>query len=168
MAKGNSIIVSAHPRGRYLEGIVNGTPKPGTVMTIDVGVAAVAGRFTWEPAGSTASGGASQDMAADGNRQVIAILREDENQGFDVNKAYVDGTVCFLYFPMIGDELNMILENQAGTADDFVIGDKLIVDDGTGKLLISAGSVEAEPFMCLEAITDMTADTLTHVLFTGT
>ena len=50
MAKGNEIIVSSEPRGRFEECIVSGTPKPGTVIDIKPTVAAVSGRFTYEPA----------------------------------------------------------------------------------------------------------------------
>ena len=167
MAKGNEIIVTAEPKGRFAECIVVGTPKPGTVMELKVGTAAVAGRFSYEPAGTTANSGASQGMAADGNRLPIAVLLPDHLQGQLATDAYVTGTRGFLYFPVPGEELNMLIENQSGTADDFVIGSKLIVDDGTGKLLISASTPEAEPFICLEALTDLTADNLTWVLFTG-
>ena len=87
-------------------------------------------------------------MAADGNRLPIVVLLPDFLQGKTYDTAYADSARIFLYCPLPGEELNMWLENQSGTADDFVIGDKLIVDDGTGKLLISAGSPESEPFVC--------------------
>ena len=166
MAAGNCIVVSAPATGRFLEGTVVGTPKPCTCMNIVRSTASVNGRFSWEPYGTTAASGV-QGIAADGNRALIIVLREDELQGKTYNDAYVTATRGFLYCPIPGDELNMIVENQTGTTDDFVIGDKLIVDDGTGKLLISASTPECEPFYCLEAITDPTADTLTHVMFTG-
>lgn len=167
MAKGNEIIVTANPKGVFSECIVSGTPKPGTVMEFKRGVTSTTGgRWTYEPAGTTAASGV-QGMAADGNRLPIAVLLPDHTQGKTATDAYVSGTRGFLYFPVAGEELNMIIENQSGTADDFAIGDKLIVDDGTGKLLISASTPESEPFICLETITDPTADTLTWCMFTG-
>jgi hypothetical protein len=138
VAKGNECIVTSNPKG-----------------------------VTYEPAGTTASPSASEGMAADGNRLPICILLPDHLQGKTMTDAYADGDRCFLYFPALGEELNMLLENQSGTADDFIPGSKLIVDDGTGKLLISAGTPEAEPFICQETVTDMAADTLTWVVFTG-
>lgn len=167
MARGNEIIVSSEPRGRFTECFVSGTPKPGTVMELKQSVAMKSGRWTYEPAGTTANSGVTRGMAADGNRLPIAVLLPDHLQGKTASDAYADGDRGFLYFPVAGEELNMLIENQSGTADDFVIGDKLIVDDGTGKLLISASTPESEPFVCLENITDPTADTLAWCLFTG-
>lgn len=166
MARGSEIIVTADPKGHFTECTVVGTPKPGVVMGFVRGTAAVNGRFSYEPAGTTAASGV-QGMAADGNRLPIAILLPDHLQGKTPSDAYATGTRGFLYFPVAGEEFNMIIENQSGTADDFVIGDKLIVDDGTGKLLISAGTPESEPFLCLETLTDLTADNLTLVMYTG-
>lgn len=171
MAKGSEIILSANngPKGHFEEGVIGTgvTPKPGTVMEMVRGTAADGtGRFTWKPAGTDAAVGV-QGMSADGDRMAIAVLDIDHLQGKTKDDAYAAGDRCFLYFPVMGEELNMILENQSGTADDFVPGDKLIVDDGTGKLLISASTPESEPFLCLETVTDMAADTLTWVRFTG-
>jgi hypothetical protein len=167
VARGNECIVTSNPKGVFREGFISGTPKPGIVVEHKVGTALRGGRFTYEPAGTTANSGANQGMAADGNRLPICILLPDHLQGKTMNDAYADGDRCFLYYPVAGEELNMIIENQSGTADDFVAGDKLIVDDGTGKLLISAGTPEAEPFICQETATDLTADNLTWVMFTG-
>lgn len=167
MAKGNSIIVTANPKGVFDECIVSGTPSPGTVMELKTGVALSNGRWTYEPAGTTAAVGATQGMAADGNRLPIAVLLPDSLQGAIATTAYTSGRRGFLYYPLAGEDMNMLIENQSGTADDFGIGDKLIVDDGTGKLLISASTPEAEPFICLETITDPTADTLAWTKYTG-
>lgn len=169
MARGNEIVLSVEPKGTFIECTVVGTPKPGTVMELKTGVAEVGGRFSFEPAGFTAAVGVTQGMAADGNRTPIAVLDIDKLQGKTKDDAYVTGTRGFLYYPVAGEYLNMILENITGTAadQDFIIGTKLIVDDGTGKLLISAGTPESEPFICLEAVTDLAADYLCFVQYTG-
>lgn len=167
MAKGNEIIVSAKPKGHFEEVIVSGTPKPGTVMEFKRSVTSpIGGRWTYEPAGTTAASGV-QGMAADGNRLPICVLLPDHLQGKLATDAYADGDRAQVYYPAPGEELNMLVENQSGTADDFVPGDKLIVDDGTGKLLISASTPESEPFICLETVTDMTADQLVWCKYTG-
>lgn len=166
--KGTRIIVSAHPKGHFEEVVVIGTPKPGVIMDIVRPGVPSGGRWNYEPYGATAASGV-QGVAADGGRSAsgVCILLEDDNQGFTYNDAYVSGRRGRVYWPIAGEEFNLWIENQSGTADDFVIGDKLIVDDGTGKLLISAGSPECEPFCCLETLTDLTEDNLTWVKFTG-
>lgn len=158
MAQGNEIIVSANPRGQFEEGTISGTPKPGTVMQVAAATAPVSGRFTWEV----------YDLAADANRGPIAVLLPDSLQGTLATVAYTTGARCFLYFPAMGELLNMLVANIAGTSDTFAIGDKLIVDDGTGKLIATTGSPEAEPFDCMETVsTALTADTLTLCRYTG-
>lgn len=157
MASGNDIIVSSNPRGVFIEGIVNGTPKPGTVMQLDVSEAPVQGKFTWEP----------YNADADGNQRLIAVLRPDHLQGKKATEAYADGDVCFLYCPVMGEELNMLLKNVGGTGDSFSRGDRLIVDDGNGKLINTTGTPESEPFQILEDVPALTEDTLAHCMFTG-
>lgn len=158
MSSQATIVLTASPRGRFFEGIVSGTPKPGVCMQPTT-TAAVNGRFTWQVF----------TWGTDGERALIVVLREDDLQGYGVDQAYVTGTICQLYAPLPGDELQMILQDIAGTGalQDLVIGNKLIVDNGTGKLLETTGSPEAEPFVIFEAITDLAADTLVHVMFTG-
>jgi hypothetical protein len=157
MARGNEIIVSANPRGVFLEGIVSGTPKPGTCMQIKAATEMVNGRFTYE----------AYNRDADGNRYPIIVLLPDNLRGKLATEAYADGDRGFFYCPLPGEELNVLKLDVSGTADDFAIGQQLIVDDGTGKVLGTTGSPEAEPFICLETITDPTTDQLVHVMFTG-
>ena len=154
-----TIVVSPHPKGRFLDGIISGTPKPGTVMQIKAATEPVAGQYTFEV----------YDQAADGNRPQgpIFVLREDELQGITVDTAYADGATGLLYCPLPGDELLMLFANVAGTGDDHAIGEKLIIDDGTGKLIATTGTPECEPFMCAETVTDPTADFLAHVFYSG-
>jgi len=157
MAKGSKIIITSEPKGVFMEGIVSGTPSPGTVMQIKAATEPVLGKFTWEVANTD----------ADGNQRLVAVLLEDALQGKLATDAYTTGTRCFLYCPIPGEELNMLLANIAGTADDHAIGELLIVDDGTGLLIATTGSPESEPFVCLETVTDPTADTLARCMFTG-
>jgi len=165
MAYGNAIIVSGEPKGVFKEGIVSGTPKPGTVMEMVAATADVNGHFTWAAYGTDAS--AAGAVATDGDRAAIVVLLPDPTKS--ATTAYASGGNCFLYCPTPGEELNMLFEDIAGTGtdQDVCIGDKLIVDDGTGKVMKSTGSVEAEPFIALEAATNVAADTLIHCMFTG-
>jgi len=170
MARGNRIIVSANPKGHFQEVIVDGTPKPGTIMTVKPGTTPDGnGTPEYEAAGASAG-----LMAADGDRIPIAVLLSGADgeaacpPGRTATDAYVDGDRATVYFPIAGETLNVLFGNQAGTGDDLAAGTtKMIVDDGTGKLLPTASTPESEPFIALENYTDPAADKLVHALFTG-
>lgn len=164
MARGNTIIVSApeSPRGVLMEGYIatGETPKPGTILQRDPTVALRGGRATYK----------LYNRDADGNHPQGAfwVLLEDRFRGErTVSSAYAAGDRCFLYCPMQGEELNLLVANLAGTADDHPAGEILMVDDGTGMLVATTGTPETEVAMLLEAITDPTADTLAWVEWTG-
>ena len=155
----NSILVSNDARGRRRGGIIDGTPKPGTVMQLKANTVAVNGKWTYEV----------YNRAADGDRPqgAIWVLLEDYLQGRTITDAYVTGTLGQLYSPLPGDKLLMIIGDVSGTGDDHTIGEILMIDDGTGELVVTTGSPETECFMLLEVITDPTADTLGLCEFTG-
>lgn len=157
--KGNEIIVSANPRGVFHEGEVDGTPKPGTCMQIKAATEPVNGRFTWE----------AYNADADGNQRLVAVLNLDYWQGKLATDAYADGDRCQVYCPVAGEELNVLLDDVAGTSatSDYAIGDLLIIDDGTGLVIDTTGTPESEPFILLETLTDLTADQLVWVMYTG-
>lgn len=124
--QGNEIIVSPGingPRGLLENGIVSGTPKPGTCMEMKAATANVDGRFTWLVAGTV--------QVFDGQPMPVVVLLPDSSRGKLATDAYVDGEICFLYWPVVGDRLNMRIANPSG---DIAIGDKFEIDDGTGVL----------------------------------
>lgn len=173
MAKGNEIVVASDPKGKFLEGIVSGTPKPGTVMQLTTTVP-VGGRHTWVVWAK-----------ASGAYGMIAILLADAIQGkigvgaaatfgssggvgggtyFPPGDAYVTATRCFMYCPFRGEELNMIVSSVAGTTDDVAIGDLFGVETATGKLI--ANSSYAYPcFTAMEVVTDPSADYMLWCMF---
>lgn len=155
--RGSRIIVSADPQGKYLEGVVSGTPKPGIMMEIKISVAMVGGRFTWQ----------AFQPGTNGQRRLVAILLEDDLQGKLASDAYVDGTRCKMYVPLPGEEMNILLKDIAGTGDDHAAGETVIADTGTGKFIATTGSPQSEPFRLLETITDPVADTLAWASYTG-
>lgn len=163
MALGNKIVISAEPRGRRTEGIIEGALLPGTVVQIKAATEPDAGnRYTWVP----------YDQSVDGAPGLIGVLDVDWLQGKKATDAYVSGKRGFIYFPLPGDELNMLVGDLAGTGatSDFAIGDPLMVDDGTGKLIdgnLGTSVYSARPFTVLETYNDMVGDTLLHVMFTG-
>ena len=158
MSFGNKIVIESEPKGKFVEGYVTGTPKPGTMMQIDVSEAKVGGRFTYEVYAPGADGAKSGP---------VFILLEDSLQGKTMDTAYATGDRCFLYVPYPGDELNILVADVAGTGDDHAVGDLVIPDNTTGKFIATTGSPEIEPFQLLEAATDPTADALMHAIYTG-
>lgn len=161
MAKGNNIIVSDDPKGRILQGYVDGTPLPGTIMQIKAATDPVGNRFTFE----------AYNRDADGNRPQgpIMVLLEDAISGKTKDDAYVDGDPCRVYCPLPGDMLNVRWSaSGTGTGDAVAIGDLAIVNDGDGLLIDTTGSPESEPFVALEAVSDVTSTgTLVWSMFTG-
>lgn len=155
-ARGDSIIISADPKGKFLEGVVNGTPKPGTVMEIETPFYE-GGRHLYRV----------YQPGTDGERRAIMVLIEDKMFGNDLNAAYVDGSRCYLYCPIAGEELNMLFADVGGTGDDHTALEMAIVDTGTGKLVATTGSPESEPFQLLVTVTDPAADFLAPCMFTG-
>lgn len=164
MAKrGNEIVVSANPRGVFMEGFIAAgqTPKPGVVMQIDPTVDEVGGRKTFK----------MFDRGADGDRPLgpIWVLREDSLQGKTILDAYAAGDRAFLYAPLPGEELNMIVQDPSGTGSGttYAAGTEMIVDDGTGELIPTAGTPQTSPFILMEAATQLADDTLNYVMFSG-
>lgn len=156
--KNNVILLESNPRGHFMEGIMYGTPYPGTLMTVKAATEPASGRLTWEPYNT--SGNAA--------RQLIAVLLEPFH-GAAYDTIYATGERCRLYIPVPGDELNMLVSaSGTGTGDSVAIGDLLIPVDGTGVLIATADTPEIEPFMCLETASDVVAaGTLLHCIFTG-
>ncbi len=161
MARGNEIVVTADPKGQFVEGIIGAglTPKPGTIMQLQPATALVGGRHTWELYNADAVGGRPKGP--------WIVLMNDYLQGKTPSDAYTAGARAFGYIPLPGDELNLLVANIAGTADDHTKGEMLIVDDTTGLLIATTGSPETEVAMLLETITDPTADTLAWCQWTG-
>lgn len=154
------IIVSSNPQGKFDEGKISGSGlKPGQAVQIKASSGiGDDGRFTWE----------AYNRDADGDRGHWYVLLPDRFNGDRLHTTeYTDGDRVWVYRPIAGEELNMLKGDVSGTADDFAVGDYLMLDDGTGKLVLTTGTPETESFLCLEAITDPTADVLVHVRYTG-
>lgn len=161
MARGSRIIVSADPKGKFTEGVLATGEKPGTIMQIDPTVALAGGRHTFKV----------YDRAADGDQPAGAFWVLTEHlqalQGKTALDAYTAGDRGSLYAPQDGEELNLLFGNAAGTADDVALGDIMMVDDGTGKIITTTGTPETEVAVALEAIVDPVADQLLWVQWSG-
>lgn len=165
--KGTQVIVSGNPQGKFLEGTIVGTPKPGTLMQIKASIEPVNGRHSWEPYGTTSNGG-------DGAPRMVAVLLSDEEQGKTYDDAFVTGTRGRLYVPIPGEELNVRKADISGTGsatEDLNIGERLLIVEGTGKVSpVAVGLIASPvsyPFISLETVNDQPAEMGIHVMFTG-
>lgn len=126
--KGSLILINgSSPNGRLRSGIISGTPKPGQQVQIKAATEPVNGLYTFEA------------VSAASPNQTPFILLEDEQQGGLATTAYVSGTLCRVYTPLPGDELNLLFANVAGTGDTFAIGSKAVVNNA-GKFVADTGT----------------------------
>jgi len=175
MAKGRNIILTGEPRGLFEEGYITDTSKPGMIMETVPGAALQNGRRQVRATTRTA-----------GAKGPICVLLADELQGklgvgaagtpvvsggvtvtgpAQGGDAYVANTVCFLYWPMAGDELNLLVGDVAGTGDVLAVGDLYGVNNN-GKL-IKNSSYTAAPFESQEATGALTGDGMVWFKFLG-
>lgn len=167
MSKGQSIIVTAQPQGKFLEGTISGTPVPGACMEIVPATAPTSGRHSWR-ARSTSPGSKGQ----------VTILREDDLQGLlglgayrsfgprAPGTAYVSGTRGFMYDPIMGEELNIWIKDiWAGTANSVAIGDLFAAsNDGSWR---ANSAYTSAPMESMEVITFPNADYMLWVTYLG-
>lgn len=156
----SAIVVATPPRGVFQEGLLKAgeTAYPGMILQRDPSVAEVGGNATYKIFNRDADG----DNPAGG----LWVVRENYLLGQGDSVAY-DSTQnsntpvrIFLYQPVRGEEVRLLLKNIAGTGDDHTKGEILMVDDESGKLIATTGTPETEVAMLLETVTDPTADTL--------
>lgn len=148
----NSIIgpLNVGANGIWMEGIIDDTSLPGTLMEVTPGSTPVNGRQHYR----------HYQPGADGDPKLVIVLTEDCLQGFTYTQPYAVGTRCFLYIPNPGDEMNVLFAAQAGTgsADAVTIGERLIGQSSTGQLVVQSDATKTAIFQSLEHI-DGPADT---------
>jgi hypothetical protein len=139
-----AILITANPKGNFLEGPIGDTSKPGTIMQIKPGVALQGNEPTWI---ASASG-------TDGAKVIPALLLEDRLQGKLITDAYVSGTRAFIYCLLPGDIFLARFGETPGTGTAIEIGDRLFVDADDGVLIPEVGTSTAEDCFAvsLEAI----------------
>jgi hypothetical protein len=158
--RGSKIIVSSEPQGKFLEGVIGDTSKPGTKMQIQAGTALQSGRLTFVHAAPGATGDPAPTM----------ILLEDDFQGFTANAgigsilpgpAYVAGTRCRVYCPIVGEVMNVLCEAATGTGslNSFTIGGRLVADNATGTYIQQATAANNADFVVQEHIDEVPVDT---------
>lgn len=153
--QGFCILLEADPRGQFKEGIIYGTPLPGVVVETKAAATLVGNRPTFQ-----------LFSGSSGARQNMQVLLEDDLQGKTYADAYVSGTRCRTYNPVPGEEFNMLVADVAGTGDDHAIGDTMMVQTATGRLIVDSSGA-SKPFTLLEAATDPTAAAWMRCVFNG-
>lgn len=144
--KGNEIILTSAPRGIFLEGIITDTSKPGTCMEIVPGTAPKGGRHSWRAS-----------TLAQGRPRMIAILLPDQLQGKGPTDAYVASTRCFLYCPIAGEELNVLVDivgTGTGATTGASIGE-LLEANPNGHFTLEVSVTAPCPFVSMENVADI-------------
>lgn len=166
--KGTRIMIPGGrgPRGVFEHVYITGTPKPGTCMEIKPSTAPIGNVFNYAVYGTQAHS-SGHYVENDGDRKAVAILLEKDDEAKIYSDAYVAGDMGKIYWPVMGEWFNMLVEDVSGTGDDFIIGEELMIDNGTGKLLTADSDAQAHPFTSLEAVTDPAADHWMWCRFNG-
>ncbi len=157
-----AIVVTPAPSGRFLEGYISGSNiLPGTIMQLEPAVEPRGGRHTWQV----------YQPGADGRtpRGPLAVLLPDNLQSKELEVAYEDEDRCFLYVPVMGDELLVRLSAPGtGTGDNFAIGARIVPQNATGLCIADPTGTDIIPFIVAETVANVTATgTLTHVFYSG-
>jgi len=160
-ARGNCVVVSANPNGKFVEGTIKAgiTPKPGTAMQIDADASRVAGRDIWELFDASTYDGATPVGP-------IIILRENDLIGGTMDDAYAAENRAFGYIPEPGDELNLRLADASGTVD-IAMGTGLVIDDGTGLFVATSGSPELLAALTRDTYEGDSGEQMTHCVWGG-
>lgn len=151
--RGSEIIVTSEPKGQFEEGTVSGTPLPGMIAEIVPQSAQVrGGRYSWRASSVTT-----------GSFRDVWVFREDNQQGKTATDAYVNGTACFLYAPLIGEDINVLLAAEPGTgsADAVKVGD-LLGCDNSGHVVPNS-AYTSTPFKVMEHLSESPAQTPTLI-----
>lgn len=152
MARGNLIVVTANPKGRFDECIISGTPLPGSFMELVPNTALQGGRATYRKRSSTA-----------GSQGPVAILREDGSQGKTATQAYANNDRGFLYFPLPGDELNALVTVPGTGTGTIDLEGQLLECDANGGLTPATATADQALFQAMEKVVDSTSAVLTWV-----
>ena len=139
MALGVAIVANADAKGRWCEGVLSGTPSPGTFMEILPATNPVSGRYSFRARSS-----------AGGSADAVLIMVNNWEGGQINTTAGTSGDRVKLYWPLPGDELNALVAESAGTgtSGENLIGDRLAIN--SSGLLYAGGSLTQRPFWLID------------------
>lgn len=152
MSLGEGIILNGQePKGRFMEGTITDTSLPGTIMEVVPATEPLMGRYSFRAA----------SIGSDGDARPQFLLLPDHLQGGIATQAYTAGRRGYLYVPLPGDDLNLLMKNISGTSDHFAIGDAISISNN-GKGIAATGA--SKPYIMMETqAAGLTVDTLLHV-----
>ena len=167
--KGTRIIVTSKPRGVFEDVYITGTPQPGTCMEIKPSTEPVGGLYNYQPYGTQAAS-SGQYVSADGDKKAIGILLEYDQEAGIYSRAYVSGDLGRIYWPVMGEQFNMLLSDVSGTGDTYVIGQEMMLRNAAtlGALISADSDAEVHPFTMLETVaTALAAVAWKHCRYNG-
>lgn len=143
-------IVLRGNQNHHIEGTLSTTAKPGMHVTLQS-----SGNYARSPE-------TTAELVKYGSSLVV---KEDALQGKTVNDSYNNGDRVFMYVPVAGDVLNLLIKS----GQNISVGDNIIAEGGGSGLFIkSDGTHAAYKFRALESSGGVLgADTLLACLFTG-
>lgn len=152
MSRGSRVMLSSNPKGQFMSGIAGDSlSMPGNIMQVKAATERIGNQFTFILAAP----------GTDGKKVLAAILLDDAKNGFLMgNSTTTVGQQIEMYVPAPGEEINVRVGETAGTGNSFAIGDRLEANASGGYLIPESTGTQA-PFICLETITQTTADQLT-------
>jgi hypothetical protein len=159
--KGQTIIVTGFPKGARDEGILALNAYPGTKMEIKNGVLPIGGRHTWQPYGTNAG------MSTNDPRACAILLADDLQGSAPLTQLLAANNRAFLYFPLPGEDMNILLAGQAGTGSTnaFTIGERLSPQVSatpalTGLYILQGTSASNAEFISKEHIDEIADQTI--------
>jgi hypothetical protein len=153
--KGQQIVISAIPQGKFLEGTITDTSYPGMAMEVVPATTPIGGRFSYRHASRAA-----------GTKGPVFILLEDDNQGGISTQQYQAGKRCRLYAPVMGEDLNLCLGEVSGTGTQHVTQGDLLEVDTDGRWMENSSGASA-PFQVNETLTNQTFGSLVWCTYLG-
>jgi hypothetical protein len=162
--KGSKILLTTPARGNKEGGQITDTSSPGMFMEVVPGsggawnvvasMPGIAGRKNWR-ARSTTTGGAAG----------VTLLLEDYLQGALGTTAYTANTLANFYWPIAGDECNVLVQDVAGTADFITQGDLFGIQNNG--MLHANASYTSAPWKAMESLQGLIANTLVWMQYQG-
>jgi len=150
MARGSLIIVSGQPQGKFKAGLLGDSSVPGTIMQVKVGLAASAnGQFTW----------IACNTGLAGDSVVPSVLLGDQRDGLLSTTTPGNGTTIWMYVPIAGEEMNVLVGVAGGTANYLTIGERLMINGSSGVLILATGTIMQ--WIVLELVSGVASSNLT-------
>lgn len=173
--RGNEIVVTADPIGRFIEGQYEGnlTCVAGQILQLDytniVGNEPAMKLYIPGSNGAKPIGPYVVALVANLWGRMPTVFPNPSSYSSSTvsypGTAYNAGDRIFGYIPYVGDELNLLIADGPGTGLSYTAGNQFIVQNGTGKLLLTSGSPASIPFTLLENLNALTQDELGWMMY---